>query len=138
MNREVNYSKYRPKLYRIRTPIFWWLRKWSSIKFITRELTSLFVAMYAVVLILQLRALAHGPDSYAAFVSWLKTPGSIVLHGVAFVFVIFHSITWFNLAPKAIVIRIGKKRLPGGLIAASNYIAWAFFSVLIAWLELGS
>ena len=93
----------------------------------------MFVAGYAVVLLFQIRALFHGPDAYANFLGWLKTPFSIALHSIGFFFVVFHSVTWFNLAPKAMVIRLGKKVLPGSLIAASNYGAWLVASGLIAW-----
>ncbi len=136
MNQNPSYTKYHPKWYRKRMPIFWWMQKWAYTKFILRELTSLAVAFYAVVLLLQIRALAHGPEAYANFLNWLKTPLSIVLHGVALLFVLFHSITWFNLAPKALVFRLGKKRIPGALIAGSNYAAWVVFSAAMMWMIL--
>ena len=136
MANNPNYTKYHPKWYRKRIPIFWWMQKWAYTKFILRELTSLAVAFYVVVLLLQIRALAQGPEAYANFLTWLKTPVSIVLHGVAFLFVLFHSITWFNLAPKALVFRLGKKRIPDALIAGSNYAAWVVFSAAIMWMIL--
>ena len=114
-------------------PIFWWVHKWQNVKFITRELTSIFVAAYVVILLFHLHALRHGPEAYSIFLAWLKTPFSIVLHGFAFLFVMFHSLTWFNLAPKAMVIRLGEKRIPGFLIAALNYGAWIVLSVAILW-----
>ena len=49
----------------------------------------------------------------------------------------FHAITWFNLAPKAMVVRVGGTRVPGLLIAGSNYLAWAIASALVGWLLLG-
>ncbi len=122
-----------PPPYQTRTPIFWWTSKWSYIKFITRELTSVFVAGYAVVLLFQLRALLHGPEAYINFLAWLRTPFSIAFHAIALLFVTFHSITWFNLAPKALVVRFGKKTVPGFLIALSNYAAWLVLSAINAW-----
>ena len=117
-------------------PIFWWVRKWVHVRFITRELTSVFVAAYAIVLLLQIRALAQGADAYTSFTEWLKNPVVIVLHGIGFLFVIFHSITWFNLAPKALVLRFGKKRIPNILIIMLNYIAWGVFSAVMVWIIL--
>ena len=40
------------------------------------------------------------------------TPLAIVLNGISFFFVLFHTITWFNLAPKAMVMRVQGKRVP--------------------------
>ncbi len=117
-------------------PIFWWAKKWVHARFILRELTSVPVAFYAVILILQIRAMGLGPEAYTNFTDWLKTPLSLTLHVVSFPFVIYHSITWFNLAPKAIVIRIGKIRIPGLLIISLNLAAWVVFSVAITWLFL--
>ena len=51
-------------------------------------------------------------------------------------FVAFHAVTWFNLAPQAMVVRLRGKRVPGVWIAAANYAAWAVVSALVAWLVL--
>ena len=48
----------------------------------------------------------------------------------------FHAVTWFNLAPKAMVVEVGGRRLPGALIAGANYAAWAVVSAVLAWLLL--
>lgn len=136
MTDNADYSRYNPKSYYTRMPIFWWVHKWTHIKFITRELTSVFVASYAIVLLFQIRALAQGPEAYANFLALLKTPVSILFHTIAFLFVLFHSITWFNLAPKALVLRLGNNRVPDMVIAALNYVAWGVFSALIAWVMM--
>jgi fumarate reductase subunit C len=132
MTQNPHYTKHHPKWHRVRTPIFWWVHKWVHTKFILRELTSVAVAFYAVVLLFQVRALGHGPEAYANFGAWLKTPLAIIAHALAFLLVLFHSVTWFNLAPRALVVRIGKKRLPDVIIAASNYVAWIIFSAAMA------
>ncbi len=138
MSHYPRYKKYRPKLYRARVPIFWWVHRWVHVRFILRELTSVFVAFYAVVLLLLARAVTQGPEAYAAFLAWLATPVALVLHAVALAMVLFHSVTWFNLAPKALVVHVGKKRLPGAFIAGANYAAWAAVSALLAWIILGT
>ena len=130
------FYKGHPRLYFKRMPIFWWIKKWSYARFIFRELTSLGVAFYAIIIILNVQAINQGPESYANFQSWLKSPFAIVLHGIAFLLVLYHSITWFNLAPKAMVISLGKYRVPGFVISGLNYAAWVVLSVVIAWLIL--
>ena len=130
------YYKGHPRMFVKDKPIFWWAKKWVHARFILRELTSVPVAFYAVILILQIRAMGLVPEAYTNFTDWLKTPLSLTLHVVSFFFVIYHSITWFNLAPKAIVIRIDKIRIPGLLIVGLNLAAWVVFSVAITWLFL--
>lgn len=119
-------------------PISWWMHKWVHMRFILRELTSIFVAFYAIILVCYVRAVRLGPEAYAALLGWLETPLSIALHAVAAVMVLFHSISWFRLAPKAAVIRVGDRILPDWLIVGMNMGAWGLFSIALAWLILAS
>jgi len=49
---------------------------------------------------------------------------------------LLHTITWFNLAPRAMPIRLGGKRVPEVLVAAPNYVLWMVASAVIAWFVL--
>ena len=42
---------------------------------------------------------------------------------------LFHTITWFNLAPRALVVRIGEDKVPDLLIAGPHYMGWMVFSL---------
>ncbi len=128
------YKKYRPWLYRPRYPILWWVKKWAYFRFILRELTSLAVAFYAVVFLLYVNAVSRGPEAFASYTEWLRSPISIGLHAVAFLFLVFHSVTWFNLAPKAMVVRIGERKMSGLVILVMNYVMWAVVTVGLYWL----
>ena len=55
---------------------------------------------------------------------------------IALFFVVFHTVTWFNLAPKALAIRAGGKRVPSLLVAAPNYVVWVAVSAAVARLLL--
>jgi fumarate reductase subunit C len=101
-----------------------------------RELSSVFIAYFAVLLMMLLRALSQGPEDYLAFLEWLKKPSVIALNAVSLFFVLFHTITWFNLAPRAMVIRLYGRRVPDLLIAGANYGAWVVVSVAVGWLIL--
>jgi fumarate reductase subunit C len=60
----------------------------------------------------------------------------LALNVVSLLFVIFHAVTWFNLAPKAMVIRLRGKRVPNLAIAGPNYFAWVAISAAVAWILL--
>jgi fumarate reductase subunit C len=132
----INPTEYVPKSYHPRVSTYWWLARWPYLKFILRELSSVFVAWVVVVTLLQIRALTLGPAEYAEFQQWLRSPLLLALNTVSFLFVMFHAVTWFNLAGKAMAIRVGGKRLPGAAIAAPNYIGWVVISAAIAWILL--
>jgi fumarate reductase subunit C len=115
---------------------YWWLGSVSYFAFIARELSSIFVAWFVLYLLLLINAVSQGEGRYHEFLVWSGTPKVLLLNIVSFVFIVFHAITWFNLAPKAMVVHVGRTRVPGFLIAASNYGAWAVASAFVAWLLL--
>ncbi|MGH7324951.1 MAG: fumarate reductase subunit C [Candidatus Rokuibacteriota bacterium] len=127
-----HYTPYHPKWYRRRISVWWWLENPSYTGFVLRELTSVFVAVFAVMLLWHVWALGRGPEAYAVFLGRLKTPLLIAVNGVAFFFILFHAITWFNLAPKAMVVRLRGKRVPDWVVVGSNYAACLVLSVAVA------
>ncbi len=133
---EIPYQRFRPKRYQPRMSIFWWIHKKVYLRFIIRELTSVFVAIYAVILIVKLNALLRGPESWEVMTAALATPFSIVLHVIILLFVVYHSITWFLLAPTATVVRLGRKRIPDSAIIAVNFLMWLVLSVAVGWIIL--
>ena len=132
----INPTEYLPKSYHSRVSTYWWLSSWAYLRFILREGSSVFVAWIVVVTLLQIRAIARGPGDYAEFQKWLQSPLLLALNAVSLFFVVYHAVTWFNLAPKAMVIHLRGKRLPGVAVAAPNYAAWAVVSAVVAWIIL--
>ena len=132
----INPTEYLPKSYHTRVSTYWWLARWAYLKFILREASSVFVAWIVVLTLLELRALTRGPADYEAFQEWLRSPLLVALNAISFLFVVFHAVTWFNLAPKAMAIRVRGRRLPGLAISAPNYVAWVMISAALAWILL--
>ena len=136
MTERPAYTEYHPRWYRPRMSTWWWLRSGHYLAFILRELSSVFVAWSVVYLLLLVRAVSQGEASYQQLVSWSRSPGILVVNVVSLIFVVYHAVTWFNLAPQAMVVHLRGWRMPGAWIAASNYGAWALVSALVAWLVL--
>ena len=126
-----NYRLYHPKWHRQRMPIFWWLRRFNYTRFITRELTSVAVGYSAALLMVQLWYLSQGPEAYRRFTDWLAQGPVLVLHVVVLVVALYHSVTWLNLAPRAMVVRLGGRRVPDAMILLGHYVAWIGCSVLV-------
>jgi len=136
MSADARYTPYHPRWHRHRVSVWWWLKKGSYTVFVLRELTSVAVAFFAVVTLGLVRAVAAGPEAYQRFLARLGTPLFLCLNAIAFAFVLFHAITWFNLAPKAMVVRVGGKRVPDAIVAGSNYGAWLVLSGAVAYFLL--
>ena len=128
------YQLYHPKWYRKDYPIFWWLEKFAYGKFIVREMTSLAVGYAAVFFMFQLWVLSQGQETYQHFLRHLTSTPVMIFHGVVLAFLLFHSVTWFNLAPKALVVRLGRRRIPDALVLSGHYAAWLAATALVIWL----
>ena len=84
------YREFHPKWYRTRVSTYWWLSQWSYTKFILRELSSVFVAYFIVITLMQVQALGQGPAEYVAFQELMTHPFVVLLNVVAFLFLLLH------------------------------------------------
>ena len=116
------YTLNHPRWYRKRVSTYWWLQRWEYLRFVLREISSVFIAIFVIETLFQIYALSRGPEAYAIFLGVLKNPFVFALNIIIFLFVVFHSITWFNLSARAMSIRVGGKKVPGFMI--SGFIAW--------------
>jgi fumarate reductase subunit C len=136
MSQTPAYTEYHPRWYRTRVSTYWWSKRWAYFAFILRELSSLFIAWFVAFTLLQIRAVSQGKEQYDAFLEWCRHPAVLTINIITLFFVVFHALTWFSLAPKAMVVRLRGKRVPGSWIAGSNYAAWVVLSALLAWIIL--
>jgi fumarate reductase subunit C len=133
----TGYTEFRQRLYRPRVPLLWWLQRRSYLVFVLRELTSVFVAWSVAFTLVAVHAVMQGPEAYRRFLDWAASPWMLALNVVALLFLVFHSVTWFNLTPQATVVRVRGRRVPDVLVAAPLFVAWAVVSALLTWIILG-
>ena len=131
MNGTPAYTPYHPRWQRQHLSTYWWLGKRSYFAFILREASCLFVAWVVVYLLMLVRAVSDGLASYQVFLEWSAQPWVLWLNVVSFAFLVLHAVTFFVAAPQALVLHVGGKRVPGSLVAASHYAAWAGASIVI-------
>ena len=128
------FTEYHPRWLRRKPSTYWWLEKRAYVAFILREGSCLFVAWLVVYLLLLVNAVAGGPDTYARFLRWSATPWVLALDLISFLFIVYHAITFFVAAPQAMVVHVGRKRVPARAVLAGHYVAWAGASLLVLWL----
>ncbi len=119
-------------------PMLWWLRSRAYVLFMVRELTSVLIAAYLAVFLIFLQRIAAGPSSYERYLHWLAQPGVLAFHLVALAAALYHSVTWLQLTPMTVVIRLRDRRVPAATIVAANFAVWGALSVLILWLVVGT
>ncbi|MEE9167767.1 MAG: fumarate reductase subunit C [Candidatus Neomarinimicrobiota bacterium] len=110
------------------------MKRRSYFLFMMRELTSVFVAGYCIFLLVMIYTLGRGDG----IMGLLASPVSVVFHALALPFVLYHTITWFNLTPKILVLRIGEERVPPALIAGTFYAGWIIISLIVGWIVLAT
>ena len=116
----------------------WWLQKRNYTLFMVRELTAVFIVAFLVFFLLWLAKLGQGAEVYSAFLQSLSSPGWILFNLVVLAAALYHTVTFFNAAGKAIVVHRGEEPLPPAFIVGPNYVAWVVVSVVILWIVLRS
>ena len=132
----VRYTEFHPRWYRPPMSVFWWARRRSYLIFVLRELSSIFTAWSVVFLLLLVHAVSEGGRQYRQFLNLSSNPWMLTLNVITLAFLVFHAVTWFNLAPQAMVVRLRGNRVPRSAITGAHYAAWALLSALAAWLIL--
>ena len=122
--------------YRRPVSLLWWVRKRTYFVFVMRELSSLFIAWLVLYLLLMVRGVSRGEAAYADWLDWAASPWMVVLNVVAFLFVMLHAATWFNLTPQAMDLRLGGRPVPSLAVIGAQWAGLAVVSAFVAWLVL--
>ena len=114
----------------------WYLRNTRYRRYMLREVTCLLVGFYCFLMIWALAVLASGSaERWDAFLSSQQNPAMLVVHAVALVYyLVYITFDWFKLAPKAMPVQLGEKKLPDRAIVIGHYAAWAVVTLFIFWL----
>ena len=115
----------------------WWLAHPRYVRYMLREISSVFIGAYILVLIVGLLRLSQGPAAYESFLAAVLSPGGVAFSLITFAFAVYHSVTWFKVTPKAMPLRMGGKAVPPAIIVAAHWLGWAVASLLILfWVAL--
>jgi len=112
----------RPTAY-VRPMDRWWRRDPFFIRYMLREATAIAVLVYAVVLMVGVWRLAQGEAAWNGWLAALRSPASLLLHGLLLVAMAVHAYTWFAIMPKTMPAPVvGGQRVAQ---ASISRIGWA-------------
>ena len=110
----------------------WWRRNPYFVRYMIREGSSVFLAVYTVILMVGLWRLTQGQAAWEGWLAAMTRPVSLLFHWLALLTVGYHAYTWWKVAPKtAPDLRFRGKPLPERAIAAGGLAATIGASVLI-------
>ncbi len=115
----------------------WWLEQPRYIRYMMREISSLFIGLYALLLVIGLVQLSRGKTAYEEYLAAVEGPAGLLFAACAMFFAVYHSYTWFQVTPKAMPLMLGGKPLPGALIIAAHWFGFILVSAAL-WLLAGS
>ena len=109
----------------------WIFRHPRYVRYMVREFSCLFIGAWTLMMVWGLKQLAEGRASWEAFLEMLRSPWSIAFQCLALGFSLYHTVTWFNLTPKALPVQVGESFLPDAVIAGAHYAVWAVLSLVL-------
>jgi fumarate reductase subunit C len=113
----------------------WYMRNGRYKRYMLREVTCLLVGFYCLLTLWGLAALAAGPDRWNGFLESQQNLLMVIVHATALVYyLVYMTFDWFKLAPKAMPVQLGERKLPDRAIVIGHYAAWVVVSSFIFWL----
>ena len=110
----------------------WWRRDPFFMRYMLREVTSVAVAVYAVVLTFGVVRLAQGEAAWNGWLEALRSPLSLLLHAALLVAMLIHAKSWFDIMPKTMpMIFVGGRRLAAQTITRTGWASTAVASVAL-------
>lgn len=115
----------------------WWKRNPYFKRYMAREVTAFFVALYGLVMLAGLVRLSQGPAAFGAWLEALRSGWSIALHLVLLLVFLYHTYSWFEIMPKTMPpVVVGGRKLAPATITGLGIAAAAGASLIvlvIAW-----
>ncbi len=115
----------------------WWLSNKKLLAYMLRELSSLFLASYTIVLSFWLLELSKGEGPFTQFSMLVWSSPFVVASLVMLAFSLYHSLTWFDLTSRVQRIRAGTALIDNRLVLVGNVVGWVALSYVIAVVLLG-
>ena len=106
----------------------WWTANRHYVIYMVREWTSLFVALYSLMIIYGLSLWVTGTST--DFLNFLRNPAMIAFSLVALVFTMIHAATWFWLLGAVAPVKIGRSHTKPWQALVLNLILLVIISYL--------
>ncbi len=119
-------------------PSTWWLQSRPYFLFMVRELTAVFVMIFALHLLSGVIALSQGEAFWNAWVARAAASNTLMLGGlVTLFFVLYHSVTWFIAGAAVTPLQIGDFKVSVPMFVLGNMGLVVAVAAIIGYFTLG-
>ena len=108
----------------------WWRRDPFFLRYMAREATSIFVVVYAMILLAGVIRLSQGEAAFGEWLEGVSSPWSVAFHAFLLAVFAYHTWSWFRIMPKTMPpVIVAGRRVAGSTITALGIAAAAVASV---------
>lgn len=109
----------------------WYLKHPRYLRYMSREVTCIFIGAFALLMLCAVERLSHGQAAWESFLAAIKGPWSSVGLAVILFFATYNATNWFNVTPKAMPVQTGEDFLDGKYIIGAHYAVWVIATLVI-------
>ncbi len=113
-------------------PRAWWAGQRHYTVYMLRELSSVFVALWALRLLVRLNRLRQGQAAYERFVAAERRPGWVMFNLTTFLFALLHSVTFLQAAGMGPRVRVKGHKVDAATITSAAFVGWGLASLGVA------
>jgi fumarate reductase subunit C len=116
-----------PRALPYRQPFTWWLRRRGYVLYMIRELSSLPIAIWWVLFLVEVARLRSGTSGYRPLEPWF-----VVVSVICLVAALWHTVTFLSLAGLIMRIPLGDRHVPGKVIVRAAFGGFVVVTAVIA------
>ena len=109
----------------------WYLKHAWYRNYMIREMSSLFIGLWTLNLLVGLGCLIKSQPSWEG---WVNSQSNSLMIGFSFItllLALYHSWTWFHAAPKAMHLQVGDKKVSAQLITQAHLGGMILVSIVV-------
>jgi len=111
----------------------WYFKHPRYLRYMSREVTCIFIGALALLMVVALERLSQGPAVFDSFLAALTGPWSTLGLLLILVFAVHNATSWFNVTPKALPVQLGEEFLAGKYIVGAHYVVWGLTTLAVLW-----
>lgn len=109
----------------------WYLKNTAYKTYALREATSIFAGLWMLNLLFGLLRLSQGPIAWLSWIEWMQHPVMLVFSLVTLGMALFHTVTWFAIAPKAMPGYIAGIKINPIHVTLGHWAGFIVFSLFV-------